>query len=78
MVKFTLCKEWKIYVKQLKAKDLPTNNLQIKMSSAWTGLQNNRSITEKPLFLMSREQIKKKYGNNVFKKAGKGDIKEVL
>ena len=36
------------------------------------------SKKEKPLFLMSREKIKKKYGNDVCKKVGKGNIKEVL
>ena len=41
-------------------------------------MKSKKSETEKPLFLMSREQIKKKYGKDVFKKAGKGDIKEVL
>ena len=33
---------------------------------------------EKPLFLMSREQIKKKYGKNVFKNIEKGKAKAVL
>ena len=30
--------------KAVKGKDLPTNNLQIKMSSAWTGLQKSLGV----------------------------------
>ena len=45
--------------KAVKGKDLPTNNLQIKMGrlgkADWFA-KVSRSITEKPLFLMSREQ----------------------